>query len=155
MAVYMMFARSGAPSDLAGARVVREGFSKSAFVFGPLWFLRHRLWLCMLVWLVVAAGLVAASLVLSAPSRFIIALAFAFLTGLEANGLRARGLEWRGFVLRDIVCAESLQAAEARFFDRNAAEPAAPPAAGTPRPPLRPEASASVLGLFPEAERGR
>src|SRR5258707_14497536 len=35
---------------------VRDGFSFSAFVFGPLWMLWHRMWLVLLGYIGVSAG---------------------------------------------------------------------------------------------------
>ena len=42
---------------------VRDGFSFWALIFGPLWMLRHRMWLVLLLYIVV-------SLVLDAAIRF-------------------------------------------------------------------------------------
>ena len=36
---------------------VRDGFSFWAFLFGPLWMLRHRLWLVLLLYIVVSVVL--------------------------------------------------------------------------------------------------
>src|SRR5277367_3695469 len=47
---------SGRP-DPARAVFVAEGFSRGAFIFGPLWLLSCGLWLAFLVWLVVIIAL--------------------------------------------------------------------------------------------------
>jgi hypothetical protein len=60
MAVYAVLeppARpDGQPADPDRVRFVRDGFSWGAFLFGPLWMIRHRLWLVLLCWFLVMAG---------------------------------------------------------------------------------------------------
>ena len=59
MAVFTVHAPAGAAN--ADATVfVREGFSWSAFSFGPLWLLWNRLWLAFGLWLVWIVALGAA-----------------------------------------------------------------------------------------------
>ena len=36
---------------------VRDGFSFWAFLLGPLWMLRHRMWLVLIAYMVLAFGL--------------------------------------------------------------------------------------------------
>src|SRR5215471_10306487 len=69
---------------------VRDGFSFWAFLLGPLWMLRHRLWL-------VFAGYVVLSIVLqtglraigaSAPVMLSVGILLALLVGFEAATLR-------------------------------------------------------------------
>ena len=54
MATFLVFEPAdGARTQQNAERVLflRERFSVFAFVFGPLWLLRHKLWLGFLIWL--------------------------------------------------------------------------------------------------------
>ena len=124
---------------------VRDGFAFWAFVLGPLWMLRHRLWLVMAV------------------VSFLIAL----LVGLEATTLRRFTLTRRGWKNVGIVVGDDLDAVERRFFDawvgspRQDIEPRHAASSTSAVPILRrpqgslqasPQApgSSEVIGLFPE-----
>ncbi len=151
MALFTVHARGDAPDAIGNAVLVREGFSRAALVFGPLWLLRFRLWLATILWLVIAAALVAATSVLTGLASVALFILFAALTGLEANAARRRGLVRRGFAICDVVTARDRDAAERRFFDRRAAMiPTSSPA--RPAGPVSRGTGSSVLGLFPEAE---
>jgi len=145
---------------------VRDGFSFWAFLFGPLWMLRHRMWLVLALYV---AGWVALELVIALGGglRSVIGLVgflIAFLVGLEAGTLRRFTLQRRGWNIVGIVTGEDREDAERRFFDawlRRGAKPAAPAAAvpplpKTPSPPMpRPPQTSDVIGLFPEPGTSR
>ena len=154
MAVYTIHMRGDGPDAARAAVFVLEGFSKSAFVFGPFWFLRHRLWLAALAWIFALLLLGLASSVLSVLATFWLAVLFAALTGLEANALRRRALVRRGYPIADIATGAGRDTAERQFFARFDDESLPPPS----RPSAttgRPAGSSPVLGLFPEAEGRR
>lgn len=143
---------------------VRDGFSFPAFIFGPLWMLRHRLWLAFVLYAVVALALAAAVYyrVLPRGAETAIIILIAIILGLEAATLRRRKLLWWRWRDAGIVIANDIVGAEQRFFDRWVARaprdafaditptvvaPAdtapPPPAPETPPAPATPEASAS------------
>src|SRR5258707_8324672 len=132
---------------------VRDGFSFAALLFGPLWMLRHRMWLVLLGYGVVVAAL---ALVLhlhgSVAVGPIVWALFGLLLGFEAGTLRRFTLGRRGFRNSGVVVGDDLELAERRFFDalvRKASprhEPARAPGF-TPSPPMPPPRSA-VLRLF-------
>ena len=69
---------------------LRDGFSFWAFLFGPLWMLRHRLWLVLVLYVVIL-GVLVLVLAIAGASGFIIGLVgflVALLVGLEAGTLR-------------------------------------------------------------------
>ena len=150
MAVYTLHMRGDGPDAARAAVLVPEGFSKSAFVFGIFWFLRHRLWLAALAWIFALLLLGLASSVLSVSATFWLAVLFTVLTGLEANALHRRALVRRGYPIADIVVAAGRDVAERQFFARFDDEPAPPS-----RPATRSAGAPAVLGLFPEAEGRR
>ncbi len=136
---------------------VRDGFYWWAFLLTPLWMLRYRLWLVLVIYLVVVAGLdtvlhgVGASAFVVTVVGFLISL----LIGFEAGTLRRFTLRRRGWRNLGIVSGDDLEDAERRFFDgwvRNTnarrAAPSNPSAPASPGPG-RPEAT-GVVGLFPE-----
>ncbi len=163
MAVYAVFeppARGGDPLRHAErVAFVRDGFTWSAFLFGPLWMLRHRLWLAFVAYIVLFALLGWAEYDRRVPAggETVIWIMLAVLIGLEAATLRRRKLlRWRW---RDagIVVADDLEAAEQRYFDRRIALPSPALASrgraqnGSPPAAARQAyaADGDVIGMFP------
>jgi hypothetical protein len=141
---------------------VRDGFSFWAFLFGPLWMLRHRMWLVLLLYAVISVVLSLVLAIAGAPG-FIIGLVeflIALLVGLEAGTLRRFTLHRRGWKNVGVVTGEDREDAERRFFDawlQSGARPAAPAVSvPSPRaqPPHQPQTS-DVIGLFPEPGASR
>jgi hypothetical protein len=132
---------------------VRDGFSLWAFLFGPFWMLRHRLWLVLLIYLAVVIALAAALHFLGASPGAKVAAGFllCFLVGFEAATLRRFGLSRRGWNELGIVVADDLEAAERRFFDawvKGEPRLIAPAAKDSPR--ARPAPAGEIIGLFPQ-----
>src|SRR5437773_6691214 len=69
---------------------VRDGFSFWAFLFGPLWMLRHRMWLALACYLTVMGALQIGLHQLEAPGEIasLVGFLFALLIGVEAGTLR-------------------------------------------------------------------
>jgi hypothetical protein len=119
MALYSVHLRGSGVQSVAEAAFVHQAFNWKAFFFGPLWLVRHRLWVALLVW-------VAAYLILILTTRtlisfwalFPIGLALQILLGLEANRLREAKLANQGYRLVEIVAAPALDQAEAAFYHR-------------------------------------
>ena len=134
-----------------GFAFVRDGFSWPAFLFAPLWMLRYRLWLALIVYLLVVFALGAATRALGGGDWLMaISLLVSLLVGFEASTLRRYGLARRGWKTLGVVVGDDLEAAERRFFDAWAAggvpRPVPPSAAG----PAAPAAPGPIIGLFPE-----
>jgi hypothetical protein len=154
---------------------VRDGFSFPAFIFGPLWMLRHRLWLALVAYivLIVLLGVAVYYRALPVGAEAAVAFILAVLIGLEAATLRRRKLLWWRWRDAGIVVADDVVAAEQRFFDRwvaragvsktadvvptaiapaasAPAEPVAeppPPSPAAPKPAYDPDSY--VIGMFP------
>jgi hypothetical protein len=167
MAVYTVHEpplRAGAGSAPEPERFifVRDGFSFWALLFGPLWMLRHRMWLVLLGYLVVVAALaVVLRLHGTAAAGTIVWALLALLIGFEAGTLRRFALARRGFRNIGLVVGDDLELAERRFFDswvgKDSEVGKAAPASGAPggAPALAsslraPHSASDVLGLFPE-----
>jgi hypothetical protein len=130
---------------------VRDGFSWPAFLFAPLWMVRHRLWLALIVYLLVVFALGAATRVLGAGDWVLaIGLLVALLVGFEASTSRRYGLARRGWKMLGVVVGDDLESAERRFFDAwvvgRVPRPAPTPASGS----AAPAPSGPIIGLFPE-----
>ena len=138
---------------------VRDGFSFWAFLFGPLWMLRHRMWLVLIGYAIVAAMLFgglrwAGASGVSTFAGFLLAL----LVGLEAGTLRRFSLGRRGWKNLGVIVADSREAAERRFFDSWARgetlAPLDPERAPLPKPaapaPAKGQPVPDVIGLFPQ-----
>lgn len=144
MASYNVLVRD-APADLT---LVRDGFSMSALICGPIWFVWHRAWMGVLLWLFGVTLIGVAAFTARIPPGVVIAALFLFaaLMAMEASELRKRSLTRRGYRSEDVVEAHGVSEAEIRFFARQAAGAGA----GAPRlAPLRPGAQkAETVGLF-------
>src|ERR1700684_1992318 len=79
---------------------VRDGFSFWAFLFGPLWMVRHRMWLGLSLFVVILAVLAAVIAMAVAPGfvRGLVLFLIALLVGLEAGTLRRFTLQRRGWI---------------------------------------------------------
>ncbi len=135
---------------------VRDGFSFWAFLLGPLWMLRHRMWLVLLGYAAQIAALQGVLYVLNAPStvRIVVFALVALLIGIEAGTLRRFTLRRRNWSNVGVIVGDDREIAEQRFFDswiKN--ETAPPPSHGNTMSaaPLRmSRPSNDVIGLFPE-----
>jgi hypothetical protein len=137
---------------------VRDGVSIWAFLFSWLWMLWHRMWLVLLIYVVVAAGLETVLHYAGASSVVIGVVAFllSLLVGVEASTLRRFTLARRGWKNVGVVSGHRLEEVERRFFDAwvrgnqarrgPSAPPPIPPSPSAPRQPQ----SHDVIGLFPE-----
>ena len=153
---------------------VRDGFAFWAFVLGPLWMLRHRLWLVFTGYIIVVIALQVGLRALGASSTVMAVVSFliALLVGLEATTLRRFTLTRRGWKNVGIVVGDDLDAVERRFFDawvgspRQDIEPRHAASSTSAVPILRrpqgslqasPQApgSSEVIGLFPEPGASR
>jgi hypothetical protein len=145
-------------SDADPTRIVfvRDGFSFWAFLLGPVWLIWHGLWLALVGYLGVTAGLHLglAAAGASGGTRAAVALLVAVLVGLEAQSLRRWTLTRRGWRNVGVVVADDQDVAERRFFDawtgQLSSAAAAPPPVPPPPPPPRAGAGAGeVIGVFP------
>jgi hypothetical protein len=137
-------------------RFVRDGFSFWAFLFGPLWMLRHRMWLVLVGYAVTVAVVALPLYAVRAPpsGRAGAAFLIALLVGIEAGTLRRFTLGRRRFNQVGLVAADDLEDAERRFFDgwvrRDGHSPVAPASAVVVPPTRVATAAPEVIGLFPE-----
>ena len=132
---------------------VRDGFHFWAFLLAPLWMLRHRMWLEVVVYFLVVGAISFALRRLGIEGAGVwIAFLIALLVGIEASSLRRWKLSRRRFSNLGVVVGDDLEDAERRFFDGWVADerPAAPPPASPPM--MRPPAALSndIIGLFPQ-----
>src|SRR5438270_13216514 len=86
-------------SDPERFAFVRDGFSFSAFLFGPLWMLRHRMWLVLILYGAIAGGFLYALYRLDVPlaTLALVVLLLRLLVGFEAATLRRITVGRRGF----------------------------------------------------------
>ena len=162
MAAYSVFAPPLSLTGAAGAerfKFVRDGFSWSAFILGPIWMLFHRLALVLVFWLafVLVLGVVMRLFGVPAGTASLVFLLVAFLIGLEASSLRSWTLKRRGWREIGIVVADELEAAERRFFDelRNQDTGFDTPVTGRVAMLDRTQGGSDVIGLFPEPRGSR
>jgi Protein of unknown function (DUF2628) len=144
-----------AAPDVERFAFVRDGFSFWAFLFAPLWMLRHRMWLVLIGYVLILGGLeivvrmFGGSMLVGGGISFLVSL----LVGLEAGTLRRFTLNRRGWNNVGVVSGDDLEDAERRFFDawvRRAAVPPVAPATAPSAPMPRMAQAPDVVGLFPE-----
>jgi len=153
--------RAGAAaSDVERFAFVRDGFSWWAFLFAPLWMLRHRMWLVLIGYVVVAAAIEIPVRMSGAPAiaASLIGILLGLLVGLEAGTLRRFTLSRRGWKNLGVVSGDDLEDAERRFFDawlqrknsQSGGPPAPMPGPASAAPNRRGPLGSGVIGLFPE-----
>src|SRR5262247_4102673 len=98
---------------------VRDGFSFWAFLLAPWWMLRHRMWLALTGYVILAIALSVALRFAGASTTvtLIAGALFSLLVGFEAATLRRFKLSRRGWTNVGIVVGDDLESAERRFFD--------------------------------------
>ncbi len=99
---------------------LRDAFSPSAFVFGPLWFLWKRAWLPAFLWALLLALLAGAGALLKIPAdaMSLAGLAASVFLGFEAGRILAWSLKLRGYTESDVVIGDNEDDAEAVYFSR-------------------------------------
>jgi hypothetical protein len=133
---------------------VRDGFHFWAFLLAPLWMLRHRMWLELIAYLLLIAGITLAlqRLGVAESAGFAVGLLLSWLVGMEAPSLRRWKLSRRGFASVGVVVGDDLEEAERRFFDGWTARDE-PARAAAPAPsPFAGSSSSEIVGLFPQPE---
>jgi Protein of unknown function (DUF2628) len=154
MAVYTVHEpppkRYGQAGDPERFMFVRDGFSFWAFLFGPLWMLRHRMWLVLVGYVGVSAAFEIGFRLLgtSGPARFVVGFLFALLIGFEAATLRRFTLGRRDFANVGVIVADDMEGAERRFFDAWVKSGGAAPRVVSPS--RQPAPAPDVIGLFPQ-----
>jgi hypothetical protein len=139
---------------------VRDGFSFWAFLLGPLWMLRHRMWLVFVLYVVIALGLEGLVDMASGSDGLVAAIGvlIALWVGLEAATLRRFTLRQRGWRDVGVISGEDREAAERRFFDAWLQQGTQIPVRPVPSlhaiNPNQPTTS-GVVGLFPEPGASR
>ena len=139
-------------SDPERFEFVRDGFSFWAFLFGPFWMLRHRMWLVLLGYVGVTVVLETIFIVLSegAAARSIANLLLALLVGIESATLRRFTLGRRRWTNLGVIVADDLEAAERRFFDVWVKSGGAAPHTTVESQSRQAAAAPDVIGLFPQ-----
>ena len=155
MALWSVHLPRALPPEAAAERavLVRDGFAFWAVVFGPLWFLRHREWLGLVGWLVLAALIRVAAPWLGPVVTGGLQLVLIVATGVVANDVRRLTLALRGFAEVGVVEGLNREAAERRFFEAwLVRRPAPPPAPVAPAAhPATRRVMPGVLGLLPDS----
>ena len=98
----------------------RDGFKWGAFAFGPLWLLRHRLWLELFFFIVVAGLLFVGREFYGLEPEAMAAIYFviAVFLGYEGTSMLEGKLERKGFRCADVVAGSNIDEIERRFFAR-------------------------------------
>lgn len=161
MARYTVHVSQTAASQLAeleGAIFVRDGWSWSAFAFGPLWLLWHRHWVTGVPGLIVQCFVLTGIFLSPVPdsAKFLAIFVLAMLWGLEAASMRRLDLAQSGMREEAALIGADRDIVEQRFFAAaaEAKRPASPavPSAPPPEVPRGPW-GAPVIGLFPEPRK--
>jgi hypothetical protein len=164
MHIYTVFLPSSTSSAPCAeeAVFVRQGFNRSAFLFTPLWALRHGYWLALALWLawVLVVVLLASYANLHIGAAFALYNFGAFAFGLEADRFREARVSRNGFFLRGLTLGDSLGEAESLYFGRHLAahqpetyEARSAPLYKSGGDRTKMTAETDLLGLFPRETR--
>ncbi len=143
---------------------VRDGFYVWAFLLAPLWLLRHRLWLALVLYLLWSIAIGIALFFLGVPPavKYFAILVTALVMGLEAATVWRWTLEQRRWKTLGFVIGDDAETAERRFYAAwTKGADKTPVLLAEPEPqysvPVRrgPPSPSDVIGLFPEPGGGR
>jgi hypothetical protein len=121
--VYTVHESKDPPSDrldrAEALRFVRDGFSWGAAIFAPLWLLLRGFWLALIIYLVLAVGLVIGLQAFGVRDEIqtLIVLALHVLIGFEADTIERWTLKRRGWEMVGTVSGRDVVECERRFFD--------------------------------------
>jgi hypothetical protein len=107
---------------------VKEGFALLAFVAPVIWLLVNRLWLTLILFLIVTAGVVGAvtyaggNPTAAGWASFVLNLIF----GFEARNIHRAALSRKGYEVVGVVTGRDLEDAERRFLSEWLQNPGAP-----------------------------
>ena len=112
------------PPYPGSAVVLPDGFSFCAFLFGPLWFLFHGLWLSAVLLVLVHMALAAGFQHFGAAEVYsgIASLAVSVLVGFNARDWWRLMLTRKGYRFEPVVLGRSLEQAELTLMKRAFAE---------------------------------
>ncbi|MGV8853429.1 MAG: DUF2628 domain-containing protein [Devosia sp.] len=88
------------PDTVALPAAIPETFSWLAALLPPLFFLRHGLWIELVLFCVKLAALIFIAGFIGADAAWVLYGLVALWLGFAAPGLRRHGLDWRGWVFR-------------------------------------------------------
>lgn len=168
MTVYSVYEPTSGDADIEAraGRVafVKEGFAWFALIVPAFWMLYHRMWIELIVFLALLAGLQFAFGFDRLGQELFswVALAITVLFAFEANDLRGANIQRRGYRFAGIATGRDQSDAERRFFtawlpqQEKAAQSAQPPKKAPAPKLLAPSPSSrganeDVIGLFPQA----
>jgi hypothetical protein len=115
MRIYTVHLRPG-----TAPRLVREGFSLWAFVFGPLWLFAHRAWIAGVIALAVLVGIaVLAGAMPGSSIPPILLLGYAALLGWNGRDLCRWSLARRGFDQTHVLAGADADTAYERLLARD------------------------------------
>jgi hypothetical protein len=99
-------------------RLVREGFSLGAFLFGPLWLFAHRAWMAGVIALAVLILTAVVARVMPG-SAVILLLGYAALLGWNGRDLCRWSLARQGYEESHVLAGRDSDAAYARLIARD------------------------------------
>jgi hypothetical protein len=101
-------------------RLVREGFSLGAFLFGPLWLFAHRAWVAGVIALAVLVAIgVLAGPMSGSDVPLILLLGYAALLGWNGRDLCRWSLARQGYEESHVLAGRDSDAAYARLIARD------------------------------------
>ncbi|HKM61206.1 MAG TPA: DUF2628 domain-containing protein [Acidisphaera sp.] len=95
-------------------RLIPEGFSRGAFLFGPLWLLSCGAWIPAVLQ---AAAYAIIARALPGDAGFAAGFGLALLVGFSGNDLVSWSLGLRGYVLSGVVVARDAEGALLRLLE--------------------------------------
>ena len=100
-------------------RLVREGFSFGAFLFGPLWLFAHRAWVAGAISLALLIGVGVVGGLFGGSIPLILLLGYAALLGWSGRDLCRWSLGRRGYEESHVLAGRDSDAAYVRLITRD------------------------------------
>jgi hypothetical protein len=112
MKTYSALVKKNSQEEVEDLILLKEGFSWRAFIFGPLWFLYHKMWMEVAVLIAINFAFALLSKISSDLDKILLEISFLFIVALNANywlndRLRSKGYEFIGIAFgHDVLSAK-------------------------------------------------
>ncbi len=122
MKLYSALIKKNKEGKIADIVLLKEGFSFFAFLFGPFWFLYHKMWQEFLLLLAVNIAFAIFAEITSSGDKIFLEIALAFAVALNATHWFCEHLKKRNYEFIGLIFGSNFANAKLRFVQNLSAD---------------------------------
>ena len=115
MHLYSALIKKNSAEKITNITFIKEGFSLSAFIFAPLWFLYHRMWSELLAFLIANLALSTLGNFLGTSDKILLEISFLLIIALNANHWLGEHLKNKNHQFVGLFFGKNSQEAQLNF----------------------------------------